>query len=62
MADLATTYHTQGRYAEAEPIDRYAEDENNSTEVLELQQEVLGEKHPDSPQASAQTLDDDYSV
>ncbi|KAF4473625.1 Nephrocystin-3 [Colletotrichum fructicola Nara gc5] len=39
MASLATTYHSQGRYDEAEKI---------SVEVLELRRDVLGEKHPDT--------------
>jgi tetratricopeptide (TPR) repeat protein len=39
MADLAATYHAQGRYSEAEPIFQ---------EALDLRREVLGEKHPDT--------------
>ncbi|KAH8649570.1 hypothetical protein BGZ61DRAFT_487953, partial [Ilyonectria robusta] len=39
MGELATTYHAQGRYDEAEEI---------SVKVLELRREVLGEKHPDT--------------
>ncbi|SLM38770.1 violaceus kinesin [Lasallia pustulata] len=39
MADLAATYHQQGRSKEAEEI---------KLEVLELRKEVLGEKHPDT--------------
>jgi cytochrome c-type biogenesis protein CcmH/NrfG len=39
MAELATTYHEQGRYSEAEA--KY-------TEVLALRREVLGDKHPDT--------------
>ncbi|KAH7160587.1 hypothetical protein B0J13DRAFT_644416 [Dactylonectria estremocensis] len=39
MAELATTYHAQGRYGEAEPA---------YIKVLDLQRETLGEKHPDT--------------
>ena len=39
MAELATTYHAQGRYEEAEKI---------YMEVLGLQRDALGEKHPDT--------------
>ncbi|KAK4172659.1 putative kinesin light chain, partial [Triangularia setosa] len=42
MADLATTYHAQGRYVEAEKIEM---------EVLALRSDVLGDKHPDTLQA-----------
>ena len=42
MADLAATYHAQGRYEE---------DANISLEVLALRRDVLGEKHPDALQA-----------
>jgi hypothetical protein len=41
MANLAATYHSQGRYGEAEPM---------KIKVLELRREVLGEEHPDSLQ------------
>ncbi|KAK2051309.1 hypothetical protein LY76DRAFT_528822 [Colletotrichum caudatum] len=41
MAELATTYHEQGRYDEAEKIEI-------ETEVLELRQEVFGKRHPDT--------------
>jgi len=39
MVGLATTYHAQGRYDEAEVV---------SIRALNLQQEVLGEKHPET--------------
>ncbi|KAL7903651.1 kinesin light chain [Trichoderma velutinum] len=39
MADLAITYHAQGRYGEAEGIKKQA---------LDLRREVFGEKHPDT--------------
>jgi tetratricopeptide (TPR) repeat protein len=39
MAELATTYHDQGRYDEAEKI---------YVDVLALRREVLGEMHPDA--------------
>jgi len=42
MADLATTYHQQGRYDNAAKI---------YVEVLALWRDVLGEKHPDTLQA-----------
>ena len=42
MADLAVTYHAQGRYEEAEKI---------VVEVLGLRRDVLGEQHPDPLQA-----------
>ena len=42
MADLAATYHAQGRYNEAEKI---------KEEVLALRRNALGEKHPDTLQA-----------
>ncbi|KNB04916.1 hypothetical protein FOXG_06903 [Fusarium oxysporum f. sp. lycopersici 4287] len=49
MADLAATYHAQGRYEEPEGIYQ---------EVLELRREVLEEKHPDtiSSMASLATI------
>ena len=42
MGELATTYHHQGRYDEAEKI---------KVKVLELRREVLREKHPHTLQA-----------
>lgn len=39
MAELAATYHAKGRYGEAEEI---------KVQVLELQREVLGKKHPNT--------------
>lgn len=39
MAELAATYHAQGRYNEAEKM---------YVEVLALRRDVLGEKHPDT--------------
>jgi hypothetical protein len=42
MADLAATYHQQGRYAEAEPL---------TSQALDLRRGVLGERHPDAFQA-----------
>ncbi|EXK26980.1 hypothetical protein FOMG_16420 [Fusarium oxysporum f. sp. melonis 26406] len=39
MAELAATYHAQGRHDEDEEI---------SAKVLELRRQVLGEKHPDT--------------
>ncbi|KAF5616098.1 hypothetical protein F25303_13621 [Fusarium sp. NRRL 25303] len=44
MADLATTYHAQGRYDEAEKL---------KDKALELRREVLGEKHPDTTRSMA---------
>ncbi|KAJ9419047.1 hypothetical protein FOXG_16268 [Fusarium oxysporum f. sp. lycopersici 4287] len=44
MADLAATYHVQGRYDEAQSICR---------EVLEMRREVLGEKHPNTIRSMA---------
>ncbi|KAB5536156.1 hypothetical protein GE09DRAFT_910457, partial [Coniochaeta sp. 2T2.1] len=41
-ADLATTYHAQGRYEAAEKI---------KADVLGLRRHVLGKKHPDTLQA-----------
>jgi hypothetical protein len=45
MANLASTYHQQGRSKEAEAIE---------VEVLELRKEVLGEKHTDTPRTTAE--------
>ena len=39
MADLTATYYTQGYYIKAETI---------NIKVLDLQREVLKEKHPDT--------------
>jgi hypothetical protein len=39
MAELAATYHAQGRYDEVEEI---------SVKVLDLRREVVGEKHRDT--------------
>ncbi|KAI6777615.1 Nephrocystin-3, partial [Emericellopsis cladophorae] len=44
MAELAATYHAQGRYDEAEGI---------CWEVLDLRREVVGEKHPDTIRSMA---------
>ncbi|GKU08681.1 unnamed protein product, partial [Fusarium langsethiae] len=44
MADLATTYHQQGRSDEDEEI---------SVKVLELRREALIEKHPDTIRSMA---------
>jgi tetratricopeptide (TPR) repeat protein len=44
MADLAATYHQQGRSKEAEDI---------YMEVLALRKEVLGERHPDTIESMA---------
>ncbi|SCO87701.1 uncharacterized protein FRV6_11828 [Fusarium oxysporum] len=58
MADLAATYHAQGRHDEDEEIavkvldlrrqGRHDEDEEISVKVLDLRRQVLGEKHPDT--------------
>ncbi|EHK22150.1 uncharacterized protein TRIVIDRAFT_131956, partial [Trichoderma virens Gv29-8] len=39
MANLASLYHAQGRYSEAEAME---------VQVLDLRQELLGKKHPDT--------------
>ncbi|SLM38231.1 tpr domain-containing partial [Lasallia pustulata] len=44
MADVAATYHKQGRSKEGEDI---------YVEGLEIRKEVLGEKHPDTIQSMA---------
>ncbi|EEU38559.1 uncharacterized protein NECHADRAFT_55157 [Fusarium vanettenii 77-13-4] len=44
MAELAATYHEQGRYDEAEGLHQTA---------LDLRRHVLGENHPDTRQSMA---------